>query len=130
MRAPVRVCAVGACCGLIAVGAVTWITQPIGSLGVRRASAHAVGVDGGARKPGLRHAYPNPGLATFSDPNARVGSTDRVFLDPFAFDGSVFSATTILADENRDVGSLKEYREVIAVARGGLGRISRRGLRV
>ena len=37
-----------------------------------------------------------------------------MFLDPFAFDGSVFSATTILADENRDVSSLKEYRDVIA----------------
>jgi hypothetical protein len=120
MRSVFRICCAGLFCALIAGGALVWITDPGGSLGLRRISAHPVATNRGARGAGPDRSYPNPGLTTFFDPNARTGSGDRVFLDPFAFDGSVFSATAILADENHfarenhEAGSLKEYREVIA----------------
>ena len=53
-------------------------------------------------------------LPVFPDPNADPASRSRVFLDSAAFDGSVFSATVLLADEMRGSGSLKEYRERIS----------------
>ncbi len=114
MRSVFRICGVALCCALIAGGAVAWITSPGGMVGVRRVSAHAVSTPRGERNTSSDGTHPPPGVATFFDPNASSGSSARVFLDPFAFDGNVFSATGVLGDEDREPRSLKEYREVIA----------------
>ena len=62
--------------------------------------------------------YPSPNLVTFPDPNAEHGSSDRVFIDPFAFDGSVFNATASLGERVWDNNSLSDYREVIGARAG------------
>jgi FG-GAP-like repeat/ASPIC and UnbV len=113
LRSVLRICCTGLCCALIAGGVVAWITHPGGAVGLRRISAHPAPIER-ARETGPDRTHPSPGVATFFDPNARSGSSDRVFLDPFAFDGNVFSATGSLADENREPASLNEYRDVIA----------------
>jgi hypothetical protein len=58
--------------------------------------------------------YPSPILATFPDPTAPAGSSDRVFIDPQAFDSLVLAATAQFTDKVRDEGSLSEYRAVMA----------------
>ncbi len=59
-------------------------------------------------------AYPNPALTTFPDPTAPAGSSDRVFVDPQAFDSLILAATAQFTDKLKDEGSLREYREVIS----------------
>jgi hypothetical protein len=118
MRAGFRKSLVGMCCAVVAACAVAWITLPyqaprIGRLhsstAVRRQS-YSTGV---ARPP-----YPAPDLETLPDPNAAPGSNATVFIDPFAFDGSVFSTTAELAEEPIEQSSLQDYRNVIS-SRGG-----------
>ena len=58
--------------------------------------------------------YPSPTVATFPDPTAPPGSSDRVFVDPQTFDSLILAATAQFTDRVRDEGSLREYREVIA----------------
>ena len=58
--------------------------------------------------------YPSPTLKTFPDPTAPPGSSDRVFVDPQAFDSLILAATAQFTDKVQDEGSLREYREVIA----------------
>jgi VCBS repeat protein/ASPIC/UnbV protein len=58
--------------------------------------------------------YPSPALPTFADPNAPPGSSDRVFVDPQAFDSLILAATAQFTDKVQDEGSLREYREVIS----------------
>ncbi|MGP0068487.1 MAG: FG-GAP-like repeat-containing protein [Isosphaeraceae bacterium] len=59
-------------------------------------------------------AYPSPALPTFPDPTAPPGSSDRVFIDPQAFDSLILAATAQFTDKVKDEGSLREYREVIS----------------
>ena len=81
------------------------------------------GRSGGSRNPGVSGpawprpdpaAYPSPTLTTFPDPTAPAGSSDRVFVDPQAFDSLILAATAQFTDKPRDEGSLREYREVIS----------------
>ncbi len=58
--------------------------------------------------------YPSPTLATFPDPTAPPGSSDRVFVDPQAFDSLILAATAQFTDKVRDESSLREYRDAIA----------------
>ena len=113
MRSVFRFCGAALCCVLLAAGAAQLITRTTRSAGAARLPSAAVDHDRRAREKIFGPSYPNPALETFVDPNAPAGSTDRVFLDPTKFDGTVFSVTVSLAGENREPGSLKEYREVI-----------------
>ena len=65
-----------------------------------------------------RLLYPAPDLETLPDPNAAPGSNATVFIDPFAFDGSVFSTTAELAEEPIEHSSLQDYRNVISSRAG------------
>ncbi len=58
--------------------------------------------------------YPSPTLISFPDPTAPPGSSDRVFIDPQAFDSLILAATAQFTDKVQDEGSLREYREVIS----------------
>jgi hypothetical protein len=58
--------------------------------------------------------YPIPTLTSFPDPTAPPGSSDRVFIDPQAFDSLILAATAQFTDKLQDEGSLREYREVIS----------------
>ena len=63
--------------------------------------------DGGA-------ALPESDTATFPDPTAPPGSSDRVFVDPQAFDSLILAATAQFTDKVQDESSLREYREAIS----------------
>jgi FG-GAP-like repeat/ASPIC and UnbV len=118
MRAVFRKSLVGICCTAVAAFAVAWITMPnqtsdlgrLQSLTTVRRQSYGPG--------GVRHPYPDPGLESYLDPNAAPGSNAKVFIDPFAFDGNVFSATSTLAEEILEPASLQDYREVIGARAG------------
>jgi FG-GAP-like repeat/ASPIC and UnbV len=114
MHAGFRISLVGTCCAAVAASAVAWITLPKQAPDVRRLhpSTTLRRQSFGASVP--QHPYPAPELDVLSDPNAAPGSNAKVFIDPFAFDGSVFSETALLAEETGEPGSLREYREVIS----------------
>ena len=118
MRAGFRKSLVGMCCAAVAACAVAWITLPNESPDIRRlhfsTKLKRQSYGGGV----AQHPYPAPELDVFSDPNAPPGSNVKVFIDPFAFDGSVFSETAVLAEEKVEPGSLHEYREVISARAG------------
>ena len=130
MRSVIRICGGGFCCLLLALGAIQWVARTSRSEAAPRLPADGVLRD--HRDPDkTSHApYPSPALQTFADPNAPAGSSDRVFLDPAKFDGTVFSVTVSLAGENHEPGSLKEYREVIGSRPRGRGRNLKSGVRV
>ena len=130
MRSVFRFCGAALCCVLLAAGAAQLITRTTRSAGAARLPSAAVDHDRRAREKIFGPSYPNPALETFVDPNAPAGSTDRVFLDPTKFDGTVFSVTVSLAGENREPGSLKEYREVIGTRAQRARRIWSSGARV
>jgi hypothetical protein len=117
MRFLPRVVAAGAFCCLSAGGFLYWATQPEGARpSSRLAAAHASVRSEG--RPNGKSTFPDASVTWFPDP-AAPGTNARVFIDSFAFDNAVFSATARHQAEVRDQASLDEYRRAIA------GRVTR-----
>jgi FG-GAP-like repeat/ASPIC and UnbV len=97
-------------CLAVAVGAVVWLV-PARQQATPSSSTPAPAAADRVAEP---QAYPGAAVATFPDPNAAFGSSDRVFVDPGTFDGLVLAATAQFTEEVHDQRSLAEYRHAIA----------------
>jgi hypothetical protein len=97
-------------CVAVVLGVAYWRLSPYQAARSIRGTPPSRATAGVIEAP----SYPSPTLVTFPDPTAPAGSSERVFIDPQAFDSLVLAAIAQFGDKVRDEGSLREYRAVIA----------------
>ena len=114
MRFFLRFIFVTLACVAVAGGATYWLTLP-DRIERSRSSPEVAGANPRSTPRAMAPPpYPSPSLPTFPDPTGPTGASDRVFIDPQAFDSLIGAATAQFTDKVEHEGSLREYRPAIA----------------